>query len=124
MNNSIKRLLLGLLIWGIPFIVSFGLWDPINGGPSIQGHWFNAIMLFSLSTGYAIAAYYFFKGKIKKPVIEGWKTGFIWYGQALVMDLIVLVGLFGMELLEYTQFFVAYLNIVVLSVAIGYIKRK
>lgn len=123
MNKIIKRLLLGLLIWAVPFFSSFFVWDVKQNAPSISQDWFNAVMAFTWAIGFAIAMYIYFKDVKKNTVKEGWLTGLTWYAEMVVLDLIFLVGFFEMELTSYFPVLVTYLNTVILSAAIGYMKK-
>lgn len=118
-----KRFLLGLIIWAIPFLTSFFIWDVNANAPTVSMAWFNAIMAFSWSLGFAIAAYLYFKTIRKNACKEGWITGVTWYAELLILDAIFLLRLFGMSFVDYYPMFLTYLNAVTISVAIGYIKK-
>ena len=125
MNKILRRILLGLVIWAIPFMVSLLVWDVASNGPRVGMYWFNALMAFFWSVGFAIAACTYFKDVSKKDAVsEGWITGATWYIELLIIDLIVLVGLFGMTMADFYPMFLTYLNAVAVSAAIGYIIRK
>ena len=123
MNKFWKRILLGLVAWAVPFIASFFVWDIKTNSPSISAAWFYALMGVTGAIGFAIAAYYQFKNVHKDAVKEGWITGFTWYIELMLLDLIFLVMLFGMTMTSYYQLILTYLTPLVLSVAIGYIKK-
>lgn len=125
MHKCIKKLLLGLIIWTIPFLSSFFVWDVQAGGPSVPMAWFNAIMAFTWSIGFAIAAYIFFKDVDKADAKkEGVVAGIVWYLELILLDLAVLVGAFGMAIGDYYPMLLTYLNALVISVAIGYAIKK
>jgi len=123
MNKYFKIILLGLIIWAIPFVTSFFVWDVEAGIPTVGVPWFNALMAFTWAVGFAIAACVYFRKVKKDTVREGWTTGIIWYIELLVLDLIVLVGFFHMAIIGYYPLLLTYLNAVAISSAIGYIKR-
>jgi ABC-type Na+ efflux pump permease subunit len=75
------------------------------------------------AAGFAFAAYYQFRGVRKDTVKEGWVTGITWYVELILLDLLFLVALFGMTLADYSHLLLSYLTSLILSVAIGYIKR-
>ena len=123
MNKILKKLLLGLIIWVIPFAASFFVWDVANNMPSVSYPWFYALMGFTGAVGFAIAACLYFR-KIKNPVKEGWMTGLTWYIELLVLDLIVLVGLMGMSFSGFYHLFLTYLSPFALAVAVGYVLKN
>ena len=123
MNKILKIILLGLVVWVIPFLSSFFVWDVKLNGPSIDLAWFYALMSFSGAIGFVIAAYFQFKNIKSNSIRLGWITGIIWYIELLLLDLIFLVGLFGMGLSSYSHLLLTYLTPLILSVGIGYLKR-
>lgn len=125
MNRNIKRFLLGLIIWGLPFLGSFFVWDMQSNTPSVSLEWFNALMAFLWALGYSIAAYYYFRNIDKKNAKkEGIVTGIIWYVELCLLDLIFLVGMFKMSIANYWPIIVTYLNALLISFSIGYIIQK
>ena len=123
MNKCLKRILLGLIVWGVPFLASFFVWDVKTNAPSLSAAWFYAVMGVTGAIGFVIAAYYQFKDVKKDTVKEGWMTGITWYIELVLLDLIVLVMLMGMTLPDYYHLLLSYINPLILAVAIGYIKR-
>ena len=116
-----RRLSLGIIIWIIPFLGSFFVWDTQNDGPSISPAWFYALMGFLGAISLAIAVYYFFKVQQPKTCVIG--TGFFWYIELLILDAIFLVGLFGMTWPDYAHLTLTYLNVPVLMLLIANIKK-
>jgi hypothetical protein len=110
MNKNLKTLLLGLVVWAIPFLASFFVWDVKASAPSIDVAWFYALMGVTGAIGFSIAAYYQF-------------TGIIWYVELILLDLICLVGLLGMTLTGYYHLLLTYLTPLILCVTIGYVKK-
>ena len=123
MNKFLKTLLLGFVVWVIPFIVSFFVWNPKINAPSVSEAWFYALMGVAGALSFAIAAYYQFKDISNETVTKGWATGIIWYIELVLLDLIFLVGLLGMTFAAYSHLLLAYLNPLILCVLIGYLKR-
>ena len=123
MNKIVKTLLLGLIVWVVPFLSSFFVWDVKANVPSVSAPWFYALMSFTGAIGFSVAAYYQFKNIKKDFVREGWITGIIWYVELILLDLIFLVSLFGMTIMDYSHLLLTYLTPFVLCVAIGYIKK-
>ena len=124
MNKFLKRILFGLIIYAIPFLTSFFVWDIETNAPTISMAWFNALMAFTFAVGISIAACIYFRKVRKDTVCDGWKTGITWYVELLVLDYIFLVTLFGMSIGEYYPMFLTYINVIAISAAIGYILKK
>jgi len=125
MNKFLKKILLGLIIWGIPFFISLFVWDIKKNAPIVSMAWFNALMAFTWAIGFGIATVLYFKDIKKKDAHrEGWKIGFVWYIELLILDLIVLVGLFRMAIGDYLPLLLTYLNSVIICGAIGNIIKK
>ncbi|MEI7961068.1 MAG: hypothetical protein WCI04_01915 [archaeon] len=92
--------ILGLLVWLIPFVVSFFLYTP-QGTPYISVGFFNSMMVI---TGTLVSAFFllkYFKGITRNFVNEGVKAGVVWVVMSLVLDLIVLVPFTKMDLGTY-----------------------
>ena len=53
MNKFLKTLLLGLVVWVIPFLASFFVWDVKANAPSVSAAWFYAIMGVTGAIGFA-----------------------------------------------------------------------
>ena len=124
MNKFFKEMtrikLLGLIVWGIPFLVSVLVWDAKINAPSISGPWFNGLMGLSLAVGFSIAALKLFRKETKKTVQKtAMLAGFTWYLQLVSMDLLVLVLLFGMPITDWYPMILVYSSIPVLTIAIG-----
>jgi hypothetical protein len=123
MNKAVKTILLGLIVWVVPFIASFFVWDVKANAPSISSAWFYALMSVTGAIAFVIAAYHKFKDVHKNVVKEAWMTGIIWYIELITLDLIFLVGLFGMTLASYSHLLLSYVTPLILCVSIGYIKK-
>lgn len=123
MKKCLKRILLGLIIWVIPFLASFFVWDMKANAPSVSAAWFYALMSVTGAIGLAIGAYYYFKNIRKDTVKEGWITGITWYVELALLDLIFLVLLFGMTFADYSHLLLTYASPLVITIAIGYIKK-
>jgi len=123
MNKTVKTILLGLIVWAIPFFASFFVWDTKINAPSISLAWFYALMSATGAIALLIAGYYQFKDVKKDTVKFGWTTAAIWYVELLLLDLIFLVGLFKMSFADYSHLFLSYLTPAILCILIGYVKK-
>ncbi len=70
-NKIIKTVLLGLIVWVIPFLSGFFVGDMKVNAPSIDIAWSYALM--GLAGAIGIAAYFQFKNVHKNSVKEGGK---------------------------------------------------
>jgi len=123
MKKYLRILSLGFVVWVIPFIVSCLVWDTVANAPKCSVEWFYALMAFSGAIGFAIGAVSYFKDIKTDAVKESWIVGVIWYLELCALDLIVLVGAFGMSLSMYVHLLLTYLNTLILTVTVGYIKK-
>ena len=124
MNKQFKRLLLGFLVWLIPFFASFFVWDIESNSPSVSMELFGSLMAFFWALGFSIAIYYWFKDKSNHSIRSGIETGLIWYVEMLFLDLIFLVLLFGMDFSNYLMMFITYSNTLLITSSIGFILSK
>ncbi len=124
MNKFLKTLLLGFVVWVIPFLASFFVWDVKANAPSVSAAWFYAIMAVTGAIGFAIAAYAQFKDIKKDSVRQGWITGITWYLELILLDLIFLVGLLSMTLTDYAHLLLTYVTPLILCVTVGYVKNS
>jgi hypothetical protein len=121
MNKIIRTILFGLLIWAIPFTVSFFMWDVKANAPIVSASWFSATMAFTFAIGIAIAICFYFRPIKKKDAIKGgWTAGLIWYLVLIIMDYIVLVNMFKMAITDYYPMLLTYLNALAISAGVGY----
>jgi hypothetical protein len=123
MDKITKSLLLGLVIWIIPFITSFFVWDTKANGPSIDVAWFYALMSLTGAIALAIAVYGRFMGVKKDAIKDGWITGIIWYVECILLDFVFLVVLLGMSMNSFAHLLLTYLTPFIVSVTVGYLKK-
>lgn len=118
MKRILKILLFGFLVWLILFIIGFLIF-PLH---QTQILLFKTIMVVTGAlVGMAMLVFYYRKIE-SNFVSEGIWIGVIWLTVNIVLDLIVLVGLFNNPVSEY---FIGtglrYLNIPVMSIGVGLI---
>ena len=120
MKNKIVRLLmLGFVMWFVPFIVSFGFFDR-SGKPNIDYDLFKSIMIVVSSTvgGYAMVRY--FKTTTHNFFKEALIAGITWFVINVILDLVILFPMAKMQLPEYfNSIGIRYLQIPIVCVAIG-----
>jgi hypothetical protein len=123
MNKFFKRLLLGLIIWVIPFLTSIFVWDIKTNAPIMGLSWFYALMTFTGAIGFSIAICTYFRGLKSGFVRESWITGITWYVELLILDAIFLMGVFKMSFEDYTHLILTYFHVLIISATIGYVKK-
>lgn len=131
MNENIRRFILGFIAWLVPFIGSFFLWDKTTNGPSVSYPWFYGWMTVLGGVGLAFAIYRYWKCPMankdnlskEKTRKEAIFTGIFWYVELLALDLIFLVGLFGMTLNDYAHLILSYSQVPIITIITGYIKK-
>ena len=124
MNKRLKIVLLGLMIWIIKFIAgffSFSVFGVEAGGPPVDVFWINGILEFSLGISLALALFLLYRDKGQDYKNIGWKTGITWYVILLSMDLIVLVGLLGVELQFWFPSIFTYFMVAIIPIIVGYL---
>jgi len=101
MNKRVNIVLLGLMIWGITFIAGFFVFAVFGAeadGPLVEAEWITGIRAFFLAIGLALALFLVYRGKGQDYKRTAWEAGIAWYLIILLMNLIVLVGLVGLDL--------------------------
>ncbi len=116
MKKNVKILLWGILLWLVLFIVGFIIY-PLHDTNFLL---FKTIMVVSSCLVGMIMLALYFKKVENNFVSEGIAIGIIWLAVNLLLDLIVLVGLFKTPVGEYfIGIGLRYLNIPIISIGIG-----
>ncbi len=121
MKRRVKIALLGLMMWAITFTsgyFSFVIFGTEEHDPLTEDHnsadeehdqsteehdtstdvwWINGINAFFLGIGLALALFLVYRDRNQDYRRTGWEAGLAWYVIILLMDLIVLIGLLGLE---------------------------
>ncbi len=124
MNNFLRSLLLGLIIWAIPFFSSFFVWDVEANAPTISYDWFSSLMAVMWAIGFTIAIYLWIKNTKQITFKKGLSTGITWYIELVLLDLLFLVTLFGMSIQEFYPMILLYLNSLIIISGISFSIEK
>lgn len=119
MKKFLKNVLYGFLAWLIPFIASIFFYTK-EGQLNIDIFLFKSIMIVvgSISAAFLLISYF---KKIDTDFIkEGIIVGIIWFGLNILLDLLVLVSMFGMSIPDYfAQIGLRYLVMPAMSISVG-----
>jgi hypothetical protein len=123
MNKRVKIVLLGLMIWVITFMSGFFIFVIFGAEASDLGvwTWISGIKEFSITIGLALGLFLVYKDKGQDYKRTAWEAGISWYVILLLMDLIVLIGLMGLEIeLGYPSIF-TYSTVAIIPIVVGYL---
>ena len=122
MNKRVKIVLLGLMIWVIKFIAG-GIGFAIAGenASSIEIIWIMGIEAFVVVIGLALALFLVYRDKGQDYKRTAWEAGISWYVILLLMDLIVLIGLLGLELKFWFPLILLNFKVLIIPIVVGYL---
>ena len=124
MKKILKMVLLGILLWLIPFLISFFMYSP-EGEPLIDLFLFKSIMIVVGAITGAILLIFYFRKLDKDFLKEGIIVGLTWLVISIILDLVILVPMSGMPVADYfTQIGLRYLTIPAMSIAVGAVAEK
>ena len=124
MNKRVKIVLLGLMIWGITFIAGFFIFFIFGAeadGPTVEAEWINGIRAFFLAIGLATALFLVYRGNGQDYKRTAWEAGIAWYVIILLMNLIVLIGLIGLELELWFPLILIDSSVAIIPIVVGYL---
>ena len=127
MNNWVKIILLGFMIWVITFIAGFFIFFIFGAeidGPPVEALWVNGIAAFFLGIGLALALFLVYRDKKQDYKSTAWKAGITWYVILLLMNLIVVVGLFGVKLKLWFPSILTDSMVLIIPIVVGYLLAK
>lgn len=117
---NLKVILFGVLLWLIPFGISFLFYK--DGQLMIDIHLFKSIMILIGSVTGAILLVLHFLTIETNYLNEGIIVGLVWFAINIILDLVILVPMSGMSIGTYfAQIGLRYLMIPTMSIAIGYV---
>ena len=123
MNKNLKIVLFGLLVWLIPFMVSFFIYPLKTPMYSL----FESIMSVLIAVAAVIFSYFYFKDIGANFVREGVVTGIVWFIIAIVIDLVIFMPASPMHM-NFTDYMmtvgVKYLIIPVVTIGSGYLAQN
>ncbi|MCM1987879.1 hypothetical protein [Methanococcoides seepicolus] len=122
MNKYLKMVFFGLIVWLIPFIVSFAFVDR-NGNFLIAETFFKSIMIVTGGIVGVLLAIQYFEGVETDYVREGVLLGTVWLVINLAIDLsMVYGGFFPMTVTQYfTDIGMRYLIMPIYTIGMGYV---
>jgi hypothetical protein len=123
-GSKIRIILYGLLIWFIPALAAMMAWDSNTNLPRIGYPWFDAMMAAVWSLNFIVVAFFYFKGVTGDYVKQGLIVGISWYVLCVLLDLVLLVGLFKTDINTWYPGILSYLNNFFVAAGIGYILNK
>ena len=127
MDKWVKIGLLGLMIWVITFIAGFFIFfifDAEADGPPVEVMWINGIAALFLGIGLALALFLVYRDKKQDYKRTGWEAGIAWYAIILLMDLIILVALFGLELELWFPLIFSEVIVLIIPIVVGYLLAR
>lgn len=120
----VKIILLGLMIWVIKFIagsITFIVFGAEVDGPPVEAFWINGILELFLGIGLALALWLVYRVDAQDYKSTGWKAGISWYAILLLLDLIILIGLMGVEIKFWFPSIITYFTVAIIPVVVGYL---
>ena len=124
MNKRVKIILLGFMIWVITFIagsIIFGIFGAEVDGPPIEALWINGISALFLGIGLALALFLVYRDKEQDYKRTAWEAGIAWYVILLLVDLIVVIGLFGVKLMFWFPLILSDSMVLIIPIVVGYL---
>ncbi|TQD26733.1 hypothetical protein [Methanolobus vulcani] len=121
MNKYLKMFLYGLLVWLIPFIISFAFVDK-QGNFTIGETFFKSIMVVTGALVGVVLAVRYFRDVETNYVNEGIFLGLFWLAINLALDLLMVYGgFFQMGIMEYfTDIGMRYFAMPIYTIGMGY----
>ncbi|WMW21924.1 hypothetical protein RE476_11190 [Methanolobus mangrovi] len=121
MNKYMRMVLFGLIVWLVPFILSFAFVDR-QGNFTIDETFFKSIMVVTGALVGVVLAVRYFRDVETGYVNEGITLGVIWLVVNLALDLVMVSGgFFQMTVVQYfTDIGMRYLVMPIYTMGMGY----
>ncbi len=123
MKKRVKIVSLGLMLWIITFIVGavgFIIFETEAETPNGL-IWISAIKAFVLGIGLVLALLLVYRDTGQEYKRTAWEAGIAWYVILLMMDLIVLVVLFGLKLEFWFPLIFSNFIVLIIPIVVGYL---
>jgi len=125
MNKYLKIFLFGAVIWVVPFVASFLIFDVETKNFIIDEMFYKSIMIVGSSLIGVILLVNYFKVIDKNYVREGIVVGLSWFIINILLDVIFLLPMAQMDFgIYFQQIGMRYLIMPIISTGMGYIARK
>jgi hypothetical protein len=114
-----KMLLLGFVVWLVPFLAAFAFYTP-KGELMVDETFFKSLMIVIGSFSGGLAAIYYFRGIKSEWAKEGAIAGAAWVAENWLLDALVLLPMAGIDVGTY--FFhtgLRYFSIAFATAAVG-----
>lgn len=123
-NNFVRLLLLGLLVWVVPFVAAFGFYD--SAGKLTTSHdLFKSSMIVIATFVAAFGLYRYFRKVNSDFMRQAWTAGLVWLTINLLLDAVILVPMVKMEYGYYFESIgLRYLQIPIQCVTAGKLLRS
>ena len=120
MDNKVKLVLFGIVMWVVPFVASFFFFDPATQKLTIDETFFKSIMIVLSSILGAYLLVNYFKGVRGDFVKEGIIVGVSWLAINWALDILILLPMSRMDIPTYVmQIGMRYLMAPAMSISIA-----
>jgi hypothetical protein len=102
MKRYLKVIWLGLLVWLIPFLASFGFYNA-TGNLVTSYDFFKSCMIVISTFIACISVYWYFRNKGAASIATAFWVGVAWLGINVLLDLVILVPFAKMTYLSYFE---------------------
>lgn len=114
------------MLWVLTFVVGavgFLVFDAEADTPNGL-LWISAAKAFALGIGLAVALFFVYRDKGEDYKRTAWEAAIAWYVILLLMDLIVLIGLFGLKLELWFPLIFSNFIVLVIPVVVGHLLAR
>ena len=118
MDKRVQIVLLGLMIWVLRFMAGGIGFTP---GVSLTFTQILGLEVFSVTIGLALALFLVFRDKRQNYKRTGWEAGIAWYVILLLMDLILIIGLIGLQIELWYPLILFHFQVVIIPIVVGYL---
>lgn len=122
-NNLVRLLLLGLLVWVVPFLAAFGFYDS-TGKLTTSYDLFKSSMIVIATLVAAFGLYRYFRKVNSDFMRQSWTAGLVWLATNILLDMIILIPMVKMEYGYYFESIgLRYLQIPIQCVTVGMVLK-